>query len=93
VPGLGGAWTVDAAADDRTLYSVILEAGLASRRRAGVTNVIAGINQRLVRQAAAESKRRGDQERLSESYFRTWIANASDAFLALTPQWPHLGFE
>jgi PAS domain S-box-containing protein len=84
VPGLGAAWTIDCAVDGRAFSNILADAGLAGRRRASHTSVMAGINRQLSNRDTEESRDRAKRQYLSETYFRSLIANSADAFIALT---------
>lgn len=89
IPRLAGAWTADASSAPKALAEIIMKAAETSERRNSMTTLRDRINRQVVVNASAEEARRAEDIRLrqvalSQEYLATLLAQAPDAFIALS---------
>lgn len=90
VPHMASAWTADADSPPAVLADILVRAARASIHRTSMATVTDRINLQLSRSAergrvGEVEDRRLQQLALSEAYLATLLAQAPDAFIALTP--------
>ncbi|WP_075293283.1 PAS domain S-box protein [Pararhizobium arenae] len=89
IPRLAAAWTVDATVPPRALAEVIMKAAKTAGRRNSMTALRNQINQRVTINPSVSEARRAEEVRLrqlalSQVYLATLLAQAPDAFIALS---------
>jgi PAS domain S-box-containing protein len=89
IPRLAGAWTADASSPPKALAEIIVKAAETSERRNSMTTLRDRINRQVTVNAAAEAARRAQDIRLrqvalSQGYLATLLAQAPEAFIALS---------
>lgn len=89
IPRLAGAWTADASSPPKALAEIIIKAAETSERRNSMTALRDRINRQVTVNASAEAARRAQdirlrQVELSQGYLATLLAQAPEAFIALS---------
>ena len=90
VPHMASAWTADAASPPTVLADILVRAARTASQRSSMATVADRINLQLSQSAAQSQVREVEDRRLkqltlSEEYLATLLAQAPDAFIALTP--------